>query len=284
MKDFHIHTSVVPGQDVDLKNFRETSLKYGFDGGNIFSFAPAHFCIKEESKFAWQPRLEQLLYITSQLPYNPVFWADPTEKDFTEQLDACVKAGVRAIKIICSHYYPGDVLPQLQQIADRDMGIIFHSGVIYAHNCKAEYSRPLNFEALMNLKNARISLAHLSWPWCEECLSMYGAFAWKRTTASDAPELFLDLTPGTPLNRRREFLKMAYCTGYDIAHNILWGSDNAVGANQERAYSGIMKYYDLDKKIFEEIVNETEYPTFNPDNEDLFKLATEENIKRFMKI
>ena len=285
MKDFHIHTYAAPGTDPRCQEFFEAGQEAGVDGGNIISYAPAHFHTNPEKKFSWQIRLEQLLDIVSQLPgYKPIFWFDPMEKDYAAQLDACSAAGIRVIKVICSHYYPKDVLPQLQAVADRGMNLMFHSGVIYAENCSSEYSRPLNFEALMALRGCKISLAHLSWPWCEECIALYGAFCWKRTVDPEAPELFFDLTPGTPLNRRSHYLKMLYSMPYDLIHNVLWGSDGAVGCQDaRRSFAGGVIYRELDRKIFAEIAQEKEFPACNPDGEDMFALTTGANIERFMQ-
>ena len=38
--------------------------------------------------------------------------------------------------------------------------------------------------------------------------------------------MFVDVTPGTPVIYRREVLRRLFMTGYDIEHNIIFGSDS----------------------------------------------------------
>lgn len=282
MKDFHVHIYSAPGNTLNYDDFLRHQKDSGIDGGNIFSFSPACFQPDADKQHCWQARLEQLMETVKNVPgYNPVFWIDPMEADFAKQLDACEAQGIRAIKIICSHYYPKDILPQLQQIADKNMGIIFHTGIIWAENALAEYSRPINFEHLIKLKNARFSMAHISWPWCEECISLYGRF---ETHNKDYPDrkvtMFIDTTPGTPFARRHFFLKMIYSVGYDVAHNVVWGTDSWLGPEYPKKF--VQDCIDLDRKAYADIQTMTEFPAYNPENEDLFDLAMDKNFTRFM--
>ncbi|MBR2983089.1 MAG: hypothetical protein IKC80_07645, partial [Kiritimatiellae bacterium] len=72
----------------------------------------------------------------------------------------------------------------------------------------------------------RFALAHISWPWCDECIAVYGKLLnaiLKR--GSEVPEMFIDTTPGTPKIYRRDALVKLYTVGYDIRDHIMFGSD-----------------------------------------------------------
>ena len=44
-----------------------------------------------------------------------------------------------------------------------------------------------------------------------------------------ALEMFVDLTPGTPVIYRQEVLTKLFTVGYDVENNILFGTDNGTG-------------------------------------------------------
>ena len=54
---------------------------------------------------------------------------------------------------------------------------------------------------------------------------MYGKFLHARKVRSEAPEMFIDLTPGTPEIYRAEALTKLFTVGYAVAENVLFGTD-----------------------------------------------------------
>ena len=78
----------------------------------------------------------------------------------------------------------------------------------------------------MAVDGLRFALAHVSWPWSDECIAVYGKFlnAYSRRPELSV-EMFIDLTPGTPAIYRQEVLTRLLTVGYDIEHNLLFGSD-----------------------------------------------------------
>ena len=62
----------------------------------------------------------------------------------------------------------------------------------------------------------------------DECIAVYGKFASARRSGSSA-ELFIDTTPGTPRIYRREALTKIFTVGYDVANNVIFGSDCTAG-------------------------------------------------------
>ena len=72
----------------------------------------------------------------------------------------------------------------------------------------------------------RFALAHVSWPWVDECLAVYGKFLNALTRRRElSVEMFIDTTPGTPRIYRQEVLTKLMTIGYDVEHNILFGTD-----------------------------------------------------------
>ena len=70
----------------------------------------------------------------------------------------------------------------------------------------------------------RFSLAHISWPWCDELIAAYGKILNASASRADyRGEMFVDITPGTPTIYRREALTKLFTVGYDIQDNVIFG-------------------------------------------------------------
>ncbi len=83
--------------------------------------------------------------------------------------------GLRAIKMVPSGWYPNDpeIIPLYRAIADLGMYTAFHSG-IFLDGHEGAYCRPAYFEAIHQAPKLRAQLAHLSWPWVDECIAVLG--------------------------------------------------------------------------------------------------------------
>ena len=61
------------------------------------------------------------------------------------------------------------------------------------------YNRPVGFESLLEVQGLRFCMAHVSWPWCDELVAVYGKVLNGYTNRRDLTvEMFVDITPGTP--------------------------------------------------------------------------------------
>ena len=56
-------------------------------------------------------------------------------------------------------------------------------------------------------------MGHCSWPWYDECIAVYGKFLNGVANDQDAPEMFFDLTPGTPRIYREDLLTKLFTVG-----------------------------------------------------------------------
>lgn len=223
--DGHIHITNGP---VEPKKLLECMHKAGVDGGMLFSLPPPSF------KWLWESgparaRLDNLLAWVQGCPtLYPIFWIDPLEADALDQVKMAGKAGVRGFKVICNRFYPGNpqAVEVFKAIAAIGKPIFFHSGILWDGADSSRYNRPVEFEAMLDIDRLKFSLAHISWPWCDEHIAVYGKFqnAYQRRPDLSV-EMFVDMTPGTPPIYRQDALTKLFGVGYPVAKNVFFGSD-----------------------------------------------------------
>ena len=268
--DGHIHLTEKKGTLDDFKNNLE---KAGVDGGIVLSPSPESFG-EEKNTLNPEERIKKVLTWTD---FNPnlyaFFWIDPLETGARDQVELARKMGIDGFKVICNNFYPGDPKPMKvwETIANTELPLLFHSGISYAGVNSSKYHRPAEFEALFNIDGIKFNLAHISWPWCDECLAVYGKYinVMKSRRNKDI-EMFIDITRGTPPIYRKEALWKIFEIGYDIQDNIIFGTDNrANNYDSDRTQNMIQK----DNEIYQELGIE----------EKVINKIYEENLKRFVE-
>lgn len=223
--DGHIHL-------MDATQPREPFLQQlaagGAMGGLLISLPPDTF-IAPAPALPFQRRLDHLLrWVDGQPLLFPFFWIDPLEEDALGQV-AMAAPQVAGFKVICDRYFPWEARPLevFAAIAQIGKPILFHSGILWDGKASSRYNRPAEFEALLTIPGLRFSLAHISWPWCDELIAVYGKYAAVfRSRAERAAEMFIDLTPGTPPIYRRDALTKLLTVGYDVWDNLIFGTDS----------------------------------------------------------
>lgn len=220
--DGHIH--IFSDQPPDPAGLRRRLQSAGISGGVILSLSPHWF-----RKLGARRRLDNLCAWTrSSTNLFPFYWIDPLEDDALEQVQLAMQRGVKGFKIICDRFFPHDprALRVILAIAAARRPILFHSGILWDGQPSSRYNRPAEFEPLMEVKNLTFCLAHLSWPWCDELIALYGKILNARVYRPDvSATLFVDVTPGTPVIYRREVLTRLFKTGYDVNQNVIFGTD-----------------------------------------------------------
>jgi len=216
----------------DTAVFTDRLQEAGMEGGLIISPPPVSYAQNQSGPDPWKERLQVLLELckngSSLLPF---FWIDPLAPGAVGQVAAARKEGAAGLKIICWKFFPGDsrVLSVCRAAAEYKLPVLFHSGILWNGAPSARFNRPGNFEELLEVPGLRFALAHASWPWCDECLAVYGKFLnAKAKPGGNVPQMFIDITPGTPPIYRSELLTKIYTIGYDIRRNLIFGSDSAV--------------------------------------------------------
>lgn len=223
--DAHIHIGAGAARPERLRREMKAA---GVDGGCLISPPPQWWRRGRLVNAPAPQRLALLKRWTDAAPVLfPLFWIDPTEPDARKQVEDAVAAGVAGFKVICSAHAPDDprAMPVYQAIARHDKPLLFHSGILWDGRASSMFNRPAAFEPLLEVPRLRFALAHMSWPWLDECLAVYGKFLNASQMRPDAPEMFIDLTPGTPPIYRREALTKLYTIGYDVRENVLFGTD-----------------------------------------------------------
>ena len=248
--DGHIHIVNMEGKPEDLLAKLQAA---GVDGGVVFSLPPASLRKIIDTAPAGE-RLENLFHWTdaSENLY-PFFFVDPLEDDALDQVARAVDRGVAGFKIICNTHEPGHpaAMKTYQAIASAGKPILFHSGILFDATPSGNYNRPCGFEALLEVQNLRFALAHISWPWCDECLAVYGKFEAALEKRKDlSVEMFIDTTPGTPPIYRRDALVKLFTIDYELKGNVFFGTDGRVpDYNSDYAKECIRQ----DVEIFDEL-------------------------------
>ncbi len=224
MFDTHIHLQNLSGKSSDLLDAFKLA---GVDEGIVLSVAPETFFNAYESYSSYE-RLKHVMSFCESDQLYPFFWLDPLADDAIDQINNAVDAGISGFKIICDRFYPSDeeAMACYRAIALAGKPILFHSGILWDGKVSSKFNHPIEFECLLEVPKLRIALAHVSWPWCDDLIALYGKFlnAYSRDPEVSV-ELFIDTAPGTPPIYREEVLRKLYTVGYDIEHNMLWGSD-----------------------------------------------------------
>jgi len=226
LHDMHIH---MDSSGITSEEFVKRLDKGGVDKAVLLSHRPASFTPSmDPSELSASKRLAIVMdwaeYSDRIIPF---FWIDPLEEDAVEQVDKAVEAGIAGFKVICNRHFPCDDKPMKvwEHIATKDKPILFHSGILYSRSPSSNYNRPANFEALIFVPNLRFAMAHVSWPWHDECLAVYGHWQSVKRSGQTAAEMFIDTTPGSPKIYRKEIFAKIYGIGYDVENNIIFGTD-----------------------------------------------------------
>ena len=79
-----------------------------------------------------------------------------------------------------NHWYPPydeRIFPVYEKIQQLKVPILFYSGILSGNRDSSRFCRPVNFEVMIDLPKIRFALAHIGWPWTDECIAVAGRFA-----------------------------------------------------------------------------------------------------------
>ncbi|MCY3019058.1 MAG: amidohydrolase family protein [Planctomycetota bacterium] len=156
-------------------------------------------------------------------------WINPTLPGAAElAAEALESLGFVGIKIIPDHWYAYEerLEPFWERMNSLHASILFHTGILYGNDDGSRFCQPLYLEKLLHYPRIRFAMAHISWPWCEECLAVMGRM---RAAANYDPkgwQSYVDLTPGTPKHIRKQAVAnaIAFCG----VERIMFGSDSTL--------------------------------------------------------
>ena len=225
---YDAHTHVYPGEpkpDFLKARFAEA----GLVGGLVFSRCPNSWQVPGAPLLTPEEAMDNVIAWCSASPsIYPIYWIDPGADNAVELVDMACEKGIYGFKVIRGAEMPVDekALKCYRRMAEKNKPITFHTGILWDGRGSSDYFRPANWEGLLEAPFLRFALAHISWPWYDECVAVYGKILNAVVRRGlEVPEMFIDTTPGTPKDYRRDALRRVYKTGYDIAEHIMYGTD-----------------------------------------------------------
>ena len=177
---------------------------------------------------------------------------DPRIPGVTDEIRRCREdLDIPGIKMLPDHWAPCDefMFPVYETIETMRMPIIFHSGILWGNADSSRFCRPALYESVIHFPKLTIALAHIGWPWVDECIAVVNRFVQlARHDKRPVPQVLIDCTPGTPpIYRKPAFEKALACCG---AENMLYGSDIGLPGSDLKVTSDRM---DSDAAILKEL-------------------------------
>lgn len=197
---------------------------------------------------------------------------EPTITGIGKLVDNAINnMGYKGIKIIPNHWfiYEKRLEPFWEEMDRLQARILFHTGIIYAFDDNSRFTQPHHLEKLLHYPNIKFAMAHISWPWCEECLAVMGRMRAAAGYVKNKWQSYVDLTPGTPPHIRFQAVKNAveFC-GVD---RLMFGTDQNTAnghelSNQKKIIENDLLIFEkigLDKQDQERIMSGTAIELFN---------------------
>ena len=252
--DCHIHTRpdfrYMIGGKFDQKAFLADLRAANMDGGCIYSLSPTSY-----PEIPAEERMQYALDVCEGCDtLFPFFWIDPLEKDALQQVDLAVEKGFAAFKMIPTTYRVDcpEAMAVLGKIAETGKPVMFHSGICWDGIQSGENNKPVIYEAMLKIPRLRFCLAHVSWPWYDECIALYGKMQYAyRKNPETTCEMFIDVTPGTPVPYREEVFRHLLLS-YDMRNKLMFGSDCNTG---DYAVEPCLGWQRIDDALYEKYVS-----------------------------
>jgi predicted TIM-barrel fold metal-dependent hydrolase len=126
-----------------------------------------------------------------------------------DDLQRAIDEGLHGVKMVPSGWFPYDdaVQPTFALAGRLQLPMLFHSG-IFIDGRSGRYCHPVDFEALRDHPGARVTLAHLGWPWTDEAIAM-GLIDLVNGVPPAEAKFRFDLSFGPPPCYRLEVLRRA---------------------------------------------------------------------------
>jgi predicted TIM-barrel fold metal-dependent hydrolase len=161
---------------------------------------------------------------------------EPTLPHAPEAADyALGEKGLHGIKMTPNHWYPDDERAQAvySVIEKHRKPALFHSGVLALWGNTSRYCRPCDFEIMMEYPGIHFALAHMGWPWTDECIAVAGKMKWVQPRRGHEWTCWLDITTGAPRPWKTDALRKAL--DYLGDEHLLFGSDGHLPAMADLA-------------------------------------------------
>jgi len=172
--------------------------------------------------------IEALAELTGKCPglIHPFTWVDAVDDEAVVVTEWAVQAcGMVGVKLLPRNFHPAD--PRVQEVyaAAGRLGvpILIHTGILWSPGVNADHCRPANMEVMWHHPETVFAMAHIGWPWTDECIAVAQKLNRMRP---ELDQVFVDITPGTPPSYRQDAL--AKCLENVHADHMLYGSDAGI--------------------------------------------------------
>jgi predicted TIM-barrel fold metal-dependent hydrolase len=177
-------------------------------------------------------------------------WIEPRLSGAPDETQrAIADCGLKGVKMIPHHWYPYDeaIFPVYEKVQELGVPIIFHAGILFGFMDSSRFCRPVHFEALLHFPGIKFALAHIGWPWTDECIATAGRFrAALRRRETTQHQMYIDITRGTPPAWRADALRKALeYLGDDL---LIYGSD----CSRPTEPQALLEKLNADLKLFSE--------------------------------
>lgn len=228
--DAHVHASWKDGDGATdfLKELDEA----GLEGSVVLSPAVEH-AAGGPSPAAQRESIDFVARFVSASPDRLIPFAHivPQVEGAADAVRYAKDKGCRGVKMLPNHWYPYDkevAFPVYEAAQETGLPILFHSGILFAFEDSSRFCRPVYYEALLHFPKVKFALAHISWPWTDECIATWGRMSSYARKEGLAHQMFIDCTPGTPRFYRSEAMERAvkYCS----CDWLIFGTDCSVSS------------------------------------------------------
>jgi len=180
-----------------------------------------------------------------------MIWVEPRSPGVVDEIERGIQdKGLRGIKLIPDRWYPYDemMFPIYRKMEELRKPIMFHSGIVYGFADSSRYCMPVGYECLLNFPKLRFSLAHIAWPWVDECLAVYGSFRAAAGWDKGKTRMFIDTCRGTPDAWRTEALRKAI--PFVEGDHLMFGVDGSPSNLATKA----PEHVQMDTSILSEVI------------------------------
>jgi predicted TIM-barrel fold metal-dependent hydrolase len=143
-----------------------------------------------------------------------------------EEAERCYhELGLRgAGELVPTHWYPHDsaLLRLWRKLAELGMYTVFHAGIFYDGR-QSTYCRPAYFEAVRGAPGFKGHLAHVGWPWYDECVAVMSVTTGVFGGDSENWDLRCDLSFGPPSDWQLEVWQ--HCIDTLPPQMLMYGTD-----------------------------------------------------------
>jgi predicted TIM-barrel fold metal-dependent hydrolase len=142
--------------------------------------------------------------------------------------------GLRGVKMVPHGWYPDapELIRLYELIAELGMYAVFHAG-IFLDGREGRYCRPAFYEGVHQVPAMRAQLAHLGWPWVDECIAVMAQETIFEGGDSSKWQLRADMSFGPPADWQLESWQKAFDT---LPHQMIGYASDAFWPSTPERY------------------------------------------------